>query len=443
MVEPVVQLRVQDRRGRALPGVKLRIRVWIRGIVRNASGSTQPITRRFTFVATTDGEGQVYRDLRPSYAPTQGPWLDGDCEIIARPVSLSLAYLTLRSPDSNTLTLYDAPDEVIEGFPLWHGAGGRGKRIVVLLEGFDFSGGFSAAQSLKLVGGAADPLRAMGFSVLVVSFTNPYAPPEVNAAEAARAVQAASRAAGGAEVILAGLSAGGIVARWALTSGRLPVHTLMLLDSPNRGARIAPKLQALAMAYAGPTYQRAVTSAAARALVRDAVEDVRRDIDWRYVGVRPFGWRFPERTRTTSRFSDSAYARLRERGKNGYPDYCRLVAIANSSRQSGNHAKHLLSAWLPLGYRWNLAAEDADRVPGSLLPKAALSYTFRLPLGVAGATLPELPVFIPAESALDASLTERPPFDAWYERHGWLPPIPHDEIAPDVAAFVVRELSRI
>lgn len=442
MVEPVVQLRVQDRRGRAQRGVKLRIRVWLHGIARTVGGSTLPVNQRFTFEATTNGEGKVQRDLRPSYAPTHGPWLDGNYEVIARPANYALAALTLRSEDG-TLTIYDAPDEVIEGFPLWHGAGGRGKRIVVLLEGFDFSGGFTAAQSLRLVGGAADPLRALGLSVLVVSFSNPYAAPEVNAAEAVRAIKAANRAAVGAEVILAGLSAGGIVARWALTSDRLPVHTLMLLDTPNRGARIAPKLQALAMAYAGPTYQRAVTSSAARALLKEALEDARRDVDWRYVGARPVGWRFPEYVRTTSRFSDSAYTRLRERGKNGYPDYCRLVAVANSSRQSGNHAKNLLSAWLPLGHRWNLAAEDADRLPGSLLPKAALSYTFRLPLGVAGATLPELPVFIPAESALDASLTERPPFDAWYERSPWLPPIPHDEIAADVGQFVVRELARI
>jgi hypothetical protein len=399
----------------------------VRGLVRGGAYS-----RRFAFTATTDGEGRVRRSLGI-------PGFTGELDLAAVPTDPSLAALVVRA-EPGKLTLFDPPDEIIEGFPLWHGARGRGKNIAVLLEGFDFSGAFSAGQSLRLVSGAADPLRAMGLSVMAVSFTDPYASPEVNALEAIRAIRAASRAAGGADVIVAGLSAGGIVARWALTSERLPVHTLLLLDSPNRGARIAPKLQALALAYAGPNYRKAVASPAARALLRESVEGLGA-VDWRYVGVKPFGWRFPERVRATSRLFEQSFSRLKARGKSGYPDYCRLIAVANSSRLSGNGSRNILSAWLPLGHRWDLLAEDADRAPGSLLPKAALSYAFKLPLGVAGATLPELPVFVPAESALDAEVGERPPFDAWLERPSWERPVPHDEIAPDVARFVVRQLS--
>jgi hypothetical protein len=392
------------------------------------------ISRRFAFTATTDGDGRVRRAL-------ELPGFTGEVDVVAVPTDPSFAALVVRA-EPGKLTLFDPPDEILDGFPLWHGARGRGKSIAVLLEGFDFSGAFSAGQSLRLVSGAADPLRAMGLTVLVVSFPDPYAPPEVNALEAVRAIRVASRAAGGADVIVAGLSAGGIVARWALTGPeRLPVHTLLLLDSPNRGGRIAPKLQALALAYAGPSYKKAVTSLAARSLLRESVEGLG-DVDWRYVGARPFGWRFPERVGTTSRLFEESFSCLKARGRAGYPDDCRLVAVANSSRLSGNASRRILSAWLPLGHRWNLLAEDADRAPGSLLPKAALRYAFKLPLGIAGATLPDLPVFIPAASALDAGLGERPPFDAWYERPSWEKPVPHDEIAPDVAQFVIQQLSR-
>ncbi len=440
MVAVVIKIKVTDRREKPLSGLKIRVTARIAGVGRDFAGGTRAISQKITFESVTDGQGVVEREFRPAFAPRTGPWLDGTVELMATPTDPALAALVLRS-ESGNLVLYDQPDEYIDGFPVWHGANGLGRRLVVLLEGFDFSGTFSAAQSLRLVGAAADPLRAAGLSVLVVNFSNPYTPPEVNAREASRAVWAASRAVGG-EVTLAGLSAGGVVARWAATGERLPIHTLLLLDSPNRGARIAPKLQALALAYAGLNYRRAVSSPAARALLRESVEDVKKDVRWRYVGVRPFGWRFPERVRSTSRFFDESFARLRARGQNGYPDYCRLIAVANSSRLSGNSSRKILSAWLPLGHRWHLVAEDADRAPGSLLPKAALRYTFRLPLGVAGATLPELPVFIPAESALDAAPGERPPFHAWHERASYLPPVPHDEIAPDVAQFVVQELLR-
>ncbi len=441
MVAVVFKIKVTDRQGRALSGIKIRITARIAGVGRDFAGETRAISQKITFESVTNGQGVVEREFRPAFAPRTCPWLDGTVELMATPTDPALAALVMRS-ESGNVTLYDQPDTFLDGFPVWHGANGLGRRLVVLLEGFDFSGTFSAAQSLRLVGAAADPLRAAGLSVLVVNFSNSYATPEVNALEAIRAVRAASRAIGGGEVVLAGLSAGGVVARWAATAERLPIHTLLLLDSPNRGARIAPKLQALALAYAGPNYRRAVSSPAARALLRESVEDAQEDVQWRYVGVRPFGWRFPERVKSTTRFFDESFARLRARGRGGYPDYCRLLAVANSSRLSGNASKKVLSAWLPLGARWVLEAEDADRAPGSLLPKAALRYTFRLPLGVAGATLPELPVFIPAESALDAAPGERPPFDAWHERASYLPPVPHDEIAPDVAQFVVRELLR-
>ena len=280
----------------------------------------------------------------------------------------------------------------------------------MLLEGFDFTNAFTAVRSLNLVSGAADALRSAGTAVLVVSFKSAYESPNILAREAEAAIRAASRAAGGRKVAVAGLSAGGIVARWALSAAEsqgapLPVHTLLLLDSPNRGANVPPKLQALAAAYAGPVYRSALQSDAAKALLAEYALDA----DWRYAGQRPLGYRLPERVRTTSAYRDRFFAQLRTLGRNGYPARCRVVGVANSSRTARNDVRRLLRVWLPLNHFWTLAAEDADRRPGSLLSKAALHYAFRLPLGVAGATLPELPTFLPAASALDAEPGETPP----------------------------------
>ena len=357
--------------------------------------------------------------------------------------------LVLRSEAGSEarLTLFDPPDRLVGGFPLWLDASGRAERIVVLLEGFDFTDAFMAIQTLNLVRDAFDALRNSGVAVLVVSYKTAHAAPDVLAREAQAAVRAASEVCGGRTVALAGLSAGGIVARWALCLAEsrgapLPVHALLTLDSPHRGARIHPKLQALAAAYGGPVYRKAILCDAARALMAEAIADPNRDSSWRYVGQRPVGYKLPESVRTTTRFHEESYARLRTLGKNGYPTTCRTIGVANSNRRVGHDAQKILRVWLPLNHFWTLSTDAADRAPGSLLPKAARTYAFRLPLGIGGATLPELPTFLPAASALDADFDEMPPFDAFYERPLTDKPVPHDEIAPDVVRFVVNELLR-
>lgn len=57
---------------------------------------------------------------------------------------------------------------------------------------------------------------------------------------------------------------------------------------------------------------------------------------------------------------------------------------------------------------------DADCVPGSLLPQSmSKGFRVKMPLGLAGAYLRNVPTFVPTESALDATASETPPFDAW------------------------------
>lgn len=415
-------------------GLRVKLSGRFVGMSQNA-----PLTKFIERVAVTNAQGVAE-------ALAFDGEFTGEVLVCAKPLDPALVLRAENGPEAR-LTLFEPPDRLINGFPLWLDASGRAERVVVLLEGFDFTDAFMAIQTLNLVRDAFDALRSSGVALLVVSYKTAHAAPDVLAREAEAAVRTASEVSGGRSVALAGLSAGGIVARWAMCLAEsrgapLPVHTLLTLDSPHRGARIHPKLQALAAAYGGPVYRKAILCDAARTLMSETLADPARDVSWRYVGQRPLGYKLPESVRTTTRFHDESFARLRSLAKNGYPTTCKTVGVANSNRTVGHGARKILRVWLPLNHFWTLETEAADRAPGSLLPKAARTYAFHLPLGIGGATLPELPTFLPAASALDAGPGEKPPFDAFYERPPTEKPVPHDEIAPDVVRFVVGELLR-
>jgi hypothetical protein len=238
---------------------------------------------------------------------------------------------------------------------------------------------------------------------------------------------------------------GGIVARWALVEAEergepLPVHTLLLLDTPNRGANLNPALQAMTLRHGTRKDKAALASAAARALLAQRPGNV----VWSRRGLPGLDRTVPVRWTGDTREHRAFFDRLHGRNdRNGYPKRCRIIAVANSSRTGGAGSDNLFRLWLPWSFGWTAKATEQDRAPGSLLPPYYVArFVVRRPLGLAGAYLRFAPTFVPNESALDAAPDESPPFDAWYARPDGLPPLPHDEVDPGAAAFVVRELLR-
>jgi hypothetical protein len=346
-----------------------------------------------------------------------------------------------------TLRIWEMPDTYVDGFPLWLGKDKRADRVLVLLEGFDLYNDHSATDLLRLVSGAGDVLRKAGIDLLVVNFDDCHRAPDQLAPIAARAIRAASMAAGGRPVVVAGLSAGGIIARWALVTAEredapLPVQTLLFLDTPQRGANLNPALQAIILRYGKKEDRAALSSDAARVLLTQCITDTAHQARWRTIGPPLAQRQIPTACDPTTDLHNAFYTRLRQlNDRNGYPKRCRLVAVANSSRRTARPPAKLMRLWLPWGSGWTLRAAETDLSPGSLLPSLYVNkLRVKYPLGVAGSYVPTPPTFVEASSALDAGPEEAPPFDAWYARPDGLPPLAHDDVDPAAAAFVVREL---
>lgn len=375
-------------------------------------------------------------------------WLALTCCLVCG--SARVAPAAEEPPSSSTgLTLHAFPsaDLEIEGFPVWLGSDRKLDRLVVLVEGFDLFNRKSARDLLRMVSPVADRLAAVGVDAMVVDFPDSHLPPNELAPLIGRAARAGA-AATGRDVAVAALSAGGIAARWALTeaeeAGRpLPVHTLLLFDTPNRGARMSPTLQALVGRYGTRDDREAIHSAAGRALFTCVPANVR----WKTVGVPGMARRVPARLEADASEHLAFFERLhRLNGNRGYPKQCRIIAVAQGSRSSGpvrETAGDLLRLWLPLGHRWAAPAEADDRAPGSLMPtEVAVRWTVRKPLGLAGAYLPSAPTLITTDSALDAGALETPPFAEWYARPDGLEPIHHDDPDAGVVEFASRALIR-
>ncbi len=116
------------------------------------------------------------------------------------------------------------------GFPVWAAFNGRLDKIVVCLEGFDLYNRISATDVMEMISPASDALRANGVSVLVVHFPDSHLTPDKLAPRAAEAIQAAAQASGHS-VALVGLSAGGIIGRFAL------------VDAEQKGRRLCPSIR--------------------------------------------------------------------------------------------------------------------------------------------------------------------------------------------------------
>ena len=462
-----LRARVEDRVGRPVAGLRLRFDAELRGVARYASGQTGALVRREVRHAPTGADGVATILLRPSgFRGEPGRWFRGTVSLrvtsddAARPMTPAADVPALEAvwkaparvgsppPPLLTLRVWEEPDRTVDGFPVWLGRDGRLDRVVVLLEGFDLYNRYSATDNLSLVGGAGDALRARGIDILVVSFPDSHQAPDTLAPVAARAIRAAARASGG-PVAVAGLSAGGLAARWALVEAEqrgapLPVHTLLCLDTPNRGANINPGLQAMVLRYGAAADRAALSSPAARVLLRRSVSDWRKEVRWRTVGLplmnRQVPTEYPGNDAAHRAFFDRLRA-LNDRG--GYPKQSRLVAVANSSRRGEGGRKDLLYLWLPFTYSWTLRAGADDRAPGSLLPSYYVNrLKTTLSFGIAGTYLRSAPTLVPSDSALDAGPDETPPFDAWYARPDYAPALAHDEVDPGAGAFIVRELLR-
>jgi len=290
--------------------------------------------------------------------------------------------------------------------------------------------------------------------VLVVSFPDSHLAPDALAPLAARAIRAASQAAGGRPVAVAGLSSGGIIARWALVEAEergaepLPAHALFLLDTPNRGANVHPALQAMTLRYGTQEDKKALQSQAARALLACHISDLNTQVTWKKIGLPLADRRVPVKWFPDTSAHEAFFARLRAlNDRNGYPKRTRVVAVANSSRrvlrEKNAPPPDLFRLWLPWTYGWTLPSAQEDLAPGSLLPPYYVDrFRVYYPMGIAGAYLRTAPTFLSAESALDAGPDETPPFDAWYARPDDRPALPHDRMDPEAGAFVVRELLR-
>lgn len=357
----------------------------------------------------------------------------------------ALAATRTGGQNSPTSSIAAQPDRIVDGFPIWLGKDRTLDRVVVLVEGFDLQNAMSAPALLQIVSPAAERLLAEGMDLLVVDFPDSHLLPDALAPLVSQAVHTASRASRDGSVAVVGLSAGGIVARWALVTAELagkplPVHTLLLFDCPNRGARLNPALQALAIRYGEKQDREALTSEAARALI----QEVPTEVDWKRVGppIPSARRRVPTECRPTGSQCAAFFNRLWNlNDRRGYPRQCRVIAVAQGSRKTTSERGTLYRMWLPAGHGWELQLDEADRAPGSLLPQLlAIRFRIRMPLGIGGAYLRSLPTFIPTESALDSLPGETPPFDAWYARSDDAPAIAHDSIDPGAVAFVVNAL---
>ncbi|MES2462862.1 MAG: hypothetical protein V4671_19945 [Armatimonadota bacterium] len=465
----VLEARLQDRHGKAVAGIPLDFEGALDGLVLLPNGGSSSYRQPFKETAFTDSQGRAtVRVLGPGGAGTgKTSWFRGKgsasvrvapqsreislvqptAEVLssALPASPKFGNPTGDSTFRFTLIAFEEANDRIGKFPVWTANDGRTDKIVVLLEGFDIYNDYTASDVMRLVSIAGDILRQRGIAFLVVDYPNSYQSPDQLAPIAAEAVRAAA-AASGRKVSLAGLSMGGLVARWTLVEAEnqgnpLPVHTLLQLDTPNRGANINPGLQAMTERYGTELDRKGMQSAAAGALLFARPTN----IQWRRLGLRGADRYVPVYWTDDTSAHDAFFNRLRGLNDNrGYPKSCRRVAVANSSRigrKTANREQDLLNLWLPFSFTWMLEAHAVDHAPGSLLPpQYAQRFAVQYPLGIAGSELGFVPTFVPTSSALDAGPNEKPPFDAFYARPDNLPNRAHDDIDPGAAVFVAREI---
>src|SRR5205823_2159513 len=187
----------------------------------------------------------------------------------------------------------DPPDAKIDGFPVWFAKESNHHRIAVVLEPLDVENKVSARDAMRAAADVADRIFSRGVDILMVDFPDGRKAPDTLAPTATRAIQAAAQSSH-SRVGVIGLGAGAVTARWALSAAeargeKLPVHTLVSIDAPNRGYWFNPGLQAFVLRYGKGPQKEALKCPAARALFACYPEDVR----WKKVGIGPLGRKVP------------------------------------------------------------------------------------------------------------------------------------------------------
>lgn len=455
----VVQTRMTDRQNRPVAGVLVRFSIDLQGVALEDDGRSEGIATSLTRSAPTDASGLATISISGLPWTHDSRWFRGQVRFTAAPrddpkreisplgadaVSKTLDLPEIEASEPPQLQIFEEPQRIIDGLPVWTDRAGHMDKIVVCLEGFDLYNRVRATDLMQILSPAADALRARGVSIMVVHFPDSHLTPDRLAPRAAEAVQAAAKASGHS-VAVVGLSAGGIIARWALVSAEqagapLPVNTFVSMDCPNRGARMNAQIQALALRYGTRADKAALSCDAAHVLL-----DCRpADVCWKWIGLPDMGRAMPVACREDTTDHAAFYDRLHHLNThNGYPTQCRLIGVSSGSRNGlgSKTDSTLMKLWVPFNIGWSLPASPADTAPGSVLPPYYVSrFTTVYPLGMAGATLRMSPTFIPTASALDADPDETPPFDAWYARPDNSLPIPHDSVDPDEAKFVVKML---
>lgn len=294
----VLQTRVLDRQGRPVADLPLRLTADLNGVALQDDGRSEGIFFAETRTVKTDSAGLATWHVSGLPWTHEAAWFRGRITLTAAlphesrreltPLSDGRATETLEFPSSTspaaplTLSVYEEPDRTVGGFPLWADSDGKTDNVVVVLEGFDLYNRISATDLMALISPASDALRAHGVSVLVVHFPDSHLTPDKLAPRAVEAIQAAAQLSGHS-VAVVGLSAGGIIGRWALVEAEergaaLPVNTFLSMDCPNRGARMNPQLQAIVLRYGTPSDKSALASEAARVLLTDRPADVNMEV---------------------------------------------------------------------------------------------------------------------------------------------------------------------
>ncbi len=283
---------------------------------------------------------------------------------------------------------------------LWQGGTQSLDEPLLLVEGFDPDKGNYANENFpeRYYAGGSDFLgkaRALGADVLIFNFEDGGADLLTNAGH----VQAAIRyintiKTGSVQTRVAGMSMGGVIARYALAQAEeaqdaLNVSHFASLDAPQQGAVVDNALQDYVLEK---TPGASLGATAAQQMLQYSAWD------------------------TDGSAHDSVYAVINDANGSGYPTLTRNIGVAfstnNPNSVTGKWMRVKLEWWLPFN-PWPTAAnfyineDDGTADAGSYLPK---SSTLLLGAGVWGvslfsyvwvATRWDDPTFVPHESALD------------------------------------------
>ena len=183
----VLRARVIDRRGQAVPGLRVLFHAAGTGVARASDGGTKSFGFTVARAALTDQDGLATVEIKgTAFGFHNERWFRGSgskktsswtintlrSHSLARRRRAHAARFLQKQSSLPTLALtpFEQPDTHLGRFPVWLSDDKKLTRIVVLIEGFDLYNIYSATDNMVLVGAAGDALRAAGVSFLVVDF---------------------------------------------------------------------------------------------------------------------------------------------------------------------------------------------------------------------------------------------------------------------------------